>query len=247
MGTETEPVSYDGRPELRLTLDRSLTRTLSRCSRASQYLLRQTGFGKRPQPQILTPSRVPPDNEPPPYTLPAIQLPDGTYVMDSYQIADVIEAKYPSPPLRIDRDLVGRLRETMGPGVARLRPCFTAQGPKRWLSEASIEYWTRTRTARLGMPLDELEAQRGGRRAWEEAAPAFRAVTAMYREGANEGPFLAGKEVQFADFVWIAYLLFWRTIGEDDLFQELLKSTGDPELHLRLLTAAEPWSSRNDH
>jgi glutathione S-transferase len=167
--------------------------------------------------------------------------------MDSYTIADVIEEKYPNPPLPINQDIIARVRKTVAPGISRVRPCFTAQGPKTWLSGGCIDYWNRTRTERVGMPLDEFEAQKGGPKAWEEAAPHFTALTAIYKENGNEGPFLAGKEVQFADFIWIAYLLFWRSNGVPSGFENLLEATGDPEWHLRLLKAAEPWTARNDH
>jgi hypothetical protein len=167
--------------------------------------------------------------------------------MDSYNIVDVIEKEYPEPPLPVNQDVIQRLRKAMAPGVRRIGSCYIAQGPKVWLSEESIEYWNRTRTARAGMPLEDFEAARGGQPAWEEAEPAFRAVTAIYKENGNEGPFLAGKDVQFADFVWIGLLLFWRSNRVPGAFEELLKRTGDPDWHLRLLKAAEPWTARNDH
>lgn len=93
------------------------------------------------------------------------------------------------------------------------------------------------------MTLEELEKDLGGESAWTSAAPLLEELTGLLKE--NEGPFFEGTEVTYADFVWAAALLFFQTVG-GEVFQELLKASGDARPHLDLLEAVRPWSERRD-
>lgn len=89
------------------------------------------------------------------------------------------------------------------------------------------------------MPLDRLEKEKGGDRAWGEVEVAIREATALLKE--RDGPFFLGNTPSYADFVWGSILLFCRRLGED-CFEEALKRSGDGQVHLDLLAAVEPWS-----
>lgn len=73
------------------------------------------------------------------------------------------------------------------------------------------------------MSLDELEAQRGGEKAWEAARPGWDELESLMGEHkVDEGPFVLGSKVSYADFVVVAVLEGFRRIGED-LFERIVE------------------------
>lgn len=180
----------------------------------------------------------------PAYTIPTIRYTDGKYTRDSRDIADLIEKDHPSPSLHLESPYLAQLEDLMAQLMPAIRGHYIPLVPKRILNEASLEYWYRTREERLGMKLDSLEENEGGPQGWAKAEPLLHKVTGWLQE--NEGPFFAGKEVCYADFVWASVLIFFRRIGQDKLDQ-LLEASGSPETHEKLLAAVEPWAKRDDH
>lgn len=88
--------------------------------------------------------------------------------------------------------------------------------------ENSVAYFRAARAARFGMDLDELEATRGGEGAWEAAKPGLDELEVLMREHkVDEGPFVLGSKVSYADFVVVAVLEGFRRIGED-LFERIV-------------------------
>lgn len=179
------------------------------------------------------------------YTSPTIRYTDGRYIMDSKAIAQVVEKDHPSPPLHLDSPYLQKLEDLLAPQMMpALRGNYMPFIPKRILNEASVAYWYRTREDKVGMKLDVLEETEGGEPGFAKAEPLLRQVTGWLSE--KDGPFFMGSTVSYADFVWAAFLIFFRRIGPDK-FSHLLERTGDPSLHLGLLAAVEPWSKRDDH
>lgn len=73
------------------------------------------------------------------------------------------------------------------------------------------------------MDLDELEATKGGDGAWELAKPGLDELEELTREHkVDEGPFVLGSKVSYADFVVVAVLEGFRRIG-GDLFERILQ------------------------
>jgi glutathione S-transferase len=179
------------------------------------------------------------------YTSPTIQYTDGRYIMDSKAIAQTIDKDHPQPSLHLDSSYLTKLEEILPRLMPALSGHYIPTVPKRLLNEASVPYWYKTREAKFGMTLDELEKSQGGETGWSKAEPMLKQVTEALKENPL-GPFFAGKTVSYADFVWAGFLIFWRRIG-DDKFSEVLKRTGDPAVHEALLKAVEPWSERDDH
>ena len=171
-------------------------------------------------------------------------LPDGTYIRDSKAIAPIIEAKYPSPPLRLDSPLKERMMSLVIKFVTELQPVYVTQAPKKYLSDASIPFFKETRARDFGKPLEQIEAENPRDVAFAKAAPAFHEFTALLAEAG--GPFLEGKEVIYLDLVWAGFLLFFKGMG-DEIYEPFLEASGDRKVHERFLDAMSPWTQRNDH
>jgi glutathione S-transferase len=93
--------------------------------------------------------------------------------------------------------------------------------PRNLLRPTSIPLFNAARAARFGMPLDELEATKGGEQAWEAARPGLDALEALMGEWkVDEGPFVLGSRVSYADFVVVAVLEGFRRVGEE-LFERI--------------------------
>lgn len=139
----------------------------------------------------LKPFGIPP-NEPPAaaYASPAIRV-SGKYVMDSRNIADVLEEKYPSPPLHLDSPIVKQVEGLVPECIIPLRPVYIPRVPRSVLNPPSAEYFHRTRTEASGMDLSQLEKEKGGDSAWKAAEPKWKELGALLE--VEEGPFFMGK------------------------------------------------------
>ena len=111
--------------------------------------------------------------------------------MDSRKIADVLEKEYPSPPLHLDSPILKKVQELGPQCVEPLRPVFVPRVPRSVLNPPSVEYFTRTRVARLGMSLDQFEKEKGGDSAWKAAEPKWKELGKLLK--AEGGPFFMGK------------------------------------------------------
>ncbi|KAL6876827.1 hypothetical protein J3F83DRAFT_727218 [Trichoderma novae-zelandiae] len=190
---------------------------------------------------------LPPNETGRAYSIPAIQFPDGTYMMDSRKIAEAIDQKHPSPPVHLDTPIVERIEQLTLDAIKPLYPILMHKISQAILADKSYDYWVGQYTRELGMPLDEYERRLGGDKSWEAARPALSELTRLLvEEKQAEGPFFLGKEVGYADFVWVGGLVFVKRVDEG-VFRELLDRTGAREAHERLLEACEPWLRRNDY
>lgn len=183
---------------------------------------------------------LPPNPSKPTYTLPTIRLPDGTHMMDSKPIATALEEKYPSPPLHPDAPEVARIEELM---LALRPPMIGIVMPKilRTLcTPESEDTFRETRKQRFGMPLDQLERERGGEAQWEEATPVIQEMGKLLQEKEG-GPFVRGREVSYADFYLLGYLRMLERLGEGLLGRvvEIEPSFG------RLYDAGRVWIERD--
>ena len=109
------------------------------------------------------------------------------------------------------------------------------------LNPPSAEYFERTRQEKFGMPLAQLEREKGGESAFEEAEPGFKKVGEMLRE--KGGPFFLGETVSYADFIVVGALDFLRRVGEG-VFERVLGM--DPSLG-EVYEASKPWLERNNY
>lgn len=164
--------------------------------------------------------------------------------MDSRKIASTLETLHPAPSLHLDSPYLTRVEQTLAK-IERslLLLCYT-RIPVNVLNDASVEYWYSTRRERLGMTVQEYEDKHGGEAAYAGAEPHLKELTEMLKE--TEGPFFMGKEVSYADFTWVALLKFFKRVDEV-IFGEVLKRTGDQDVHTGLLDACAEWVERDDH
>lgn len=188
---------------------------------------------------------VPPNPEGKEYTIPGVIFEDGTWCQDSRKIAGIIEKAHPEPSVHLDSlyqtKIEGLLRQVIPPMV----PIIFPQVPRHILTEKSAPYFSEDRAKTFGAPLDQLERERGGDAAYQNAEPALKEVTALLREN-KDGPFFSGQKPIYADFIWIGFLIFIKRINEE-IYEETVKRTGDRAAHDNLMEAAAPWLARNDH
>ncbi|PTB37569.1 uncharacterized protein TrAFT101_005551 [Trichoderma asperellum] len=180
------------------------------------------------------------------YTIPIIQFPDGTYLMESGKIATAIENKYPSPTVHLDLPIVQRVDSLVDKCMPAMHPNLLYKFSQVVLSEKSYDYWVGAYTKKFGMPLDEYERQLGGEKSWAEALPAIIELTSLLKERQAEGPFFLGKDISYADFIWAGALMFVKRIDEN-VFQELLDRTGARDVHERFFEACAPWMKRDSY
>lgn len=170
-------------------------------------------------------------------------MPDGSYVMDSYKIAEILEEKYPSPSLVLNTPVQLRFRESLMQFMGKLQPIYVPRVATQLLGEESLEYFLTTRQEDVGMPLDDFKKQHGPG-AFERCEPFAREITALLNESSS-GPYFMGDTISYTDLMWAGILLFFKRLG-NEVYQEVLRATGEAEAHTRLLDALSPWTKRDD-
>jgi len=137
--------------------------------------------------------QIQPNDDGTPYTIPTIKIGPDEYVMDSLKIAADLERLHPSPPLHLDSPLLPKVQQLVMQVMVSLRGVVMPKIPRNLLNPPSAEYFDRTRSAKFGMSLPQLEKEIGGDGAWGGAEPAIKELGAMLR--AEGGPFVLGKTV----------------------------------------------------
>lgn len=175
------------------------------------------------------------------YTIPAVQLPDGTYMMDSREIATELEHRYPSPSLRLDspvlkkvEGLITRLREPLV-GV------FIPKVPAGLLNPPSAEYFERTRAERFGKSLSEMGRDSDKEKAWAQFEPLLKEMGDILK--AEGGPFALGKTVSYTDFVIVSLLQYSKRVDEA-IYERAVAI--EPSLRI-VYDASKQWLERDDH
>ena len=194
---------------------------------------------------LLTSDSIEPGTGNWPYTIPAIKFPDGTWAQDSRKIADLIEERYPERPVHLDSPYQARIEAAVPKTVMPLMAIAINQVPCRLLNQRSVDYWLVDRAKMVGCDVAQFEAEKGGEPAYVAAEAGLKDVTDMLKEN-PDGPFFGGKDLCYADFVWVGALYFFKRIGED-FYENIMKHTSDRKVHDDLLKAAEPWLKRGDH
>ena len=177
------------------------------------------------------------------FTLPAIRMPDGSYVMDSYKIAEIIEEKHPVPSIPLNQPIQFRFIEELKAFMGELTPIYVPGVAQRILGDPSLDFFYTSREQDVGMPLDDYGKQHGPG-AFDRAEPFIRKITELLKE-APSGPYFLGDTVSYTDFIWAAILLFFKCLGDEE-YQEVLRTSGDSDAHIAFLNALKPWTERND-
>ena len=169
------------------------------------------------------------------FTLPAIQMPDG-YVMDSYKIADIIEERHPEPSVPLSTPVQLRFIELMKGFMGALTPIYVPGVAQRLLGDESLDFFLASRQKDVGMSLADYGKQHSPG-AFDRAEPFARQITALLNETSSSGPYFLGDKISYTDFIWAAILLFFKCLGEEDYYPEVLKRSGDAEAHTKFWDA----------
>lgn len=171
-------------------------------------------------------------------------MPDGSYIMDSMKIAPALEKLQPEPSLHLDNGYVPRAQQALGKTMTGLQPIAIPRVPERLLNEASQSYFLETRAKRYGISLPEMaKSDRAGENAWKTAQPGLEELKSLLYEN-EDGPYLMGKQVGYADFIIAGFWVFAKRLGEEDIFGRLLKYD---EAFAKHYQACEKWLERDDH
>lgn len=166
------------------------------------------------------------DNSPSGWSIPAVRMPDGTYIMDSRKIADALEELKSEPSLRLNSGYVERTQKAVLDTHQALAPTVMPRVPELLLNPVSADYFRETRKKRFGMPLSELEkSPKAGEAAWESAGPTLQALVEMLNEH-NSGPFVLGEEPSYADLILAGYWAFIKRVDKNDIFERLMSYDG---------------------
>jgi len=169
-------------------------------------------------------------------------MPDGTYIMNSFKIAQVLEELYPTPSLPPTSPIQQKYFDVLSEAWNIMEPIKFSFVPRRLLNEVNYPYWRATRSENIGKPMSQAELDA----IFEAASPHMRPVTAMLKEKSGEGPFFMGDTITFTDAVHAGILIMMRRLG-DDVFHPFLKALGDKDVHLKFLETVKPWTERDDH
>ncbi|EXJ86590.1 hypothetical protein A1O3_03543 [Capronia epimyces CBS 606.96] len=189
---------------------------------------------------LLEKAGVPPNATGIKYTLPTIRLPDGRYVMESRKIADVLDAEYPEPSLRLDSPYQARIEALITALQPKIRPIFAPLIPKSYLNPVSQKYFVATREADIGMPLDKFHE--GADNAFNDTKPLIKQFGDLLDEHPG-GPFFLGSEVSYADFVVVGLVRMLEGIGWAEKFFAL---DGGQQIK-RQYHAAAKWLERDSY
>ncbi|KAF2733185.1 glutathione S-transferas-like protein [Polyplosphaeria fusca] len=177
------------------------------------------------------------------YTSPAVSFVDGknnTYVMDSWKIIKEVESRYPSPSLHLDDPIVVQVRDAIGGLMGPIRGVLVPKVPRYLLNERCVEYFERTREASLGKPLSQYEKDAGGEDAWQKAEPPAKDIAQLLKK--QGGPFFRGKEVSYADVIFVSFLQFMKRL-DSEIFERYLAF--DPAFS-EIYNASKQWLVKED-
>ncbi|RMD44799.1 hypothetical protein DV735_g383, partial [Chaetothyriales sp. CBS 134920] len=182
------------------------------------------------------------------YSIPALTLPSGKTIQDSWPIAQELERLYPSPPLQLDSPYISKVGDIITDIATALNPVWVPALPKKLLNPPSAEYFVRTRSEKFGIDLNTWAEREGGDKAWAKAAPHLGRLVALLQEH-PDGPFIEGKTVTYADFVLVGFLRFLERL--DALWHALDVSesakAGGRKTVEDLYFASAEWLKRDDH
>ena len=175
------------------------------------------------------------------YTVPAVRLPNGKYVMDTKHILPELEKLQPEPSLHLDSEYVPRLlvilRGVWGSLIKLILPQTAVA-----LNPPSRDFFEPSRGEHLGVPLETLRNDtKVAEQAWEDVRPHIKALVELLKE--NDGDFVGGKELGYPDLYLIGMWQHIKKVSREDMYKKLMEEKAI-EKHNK---ACEKWTERNDH
>ncbi|KAF9872557.1 putative glutathione s-transferase [Colletotrichum karsti] len=157
------------------------------------------------------------------FTVPTIKLPDGLMVTDSAVIASRLEGIYPSPALHLDLELQAQVDRVVHMTCMPLFAIYMPQVARELIDKATVPAFSKSREKRFGMTLEELETSKGAEKAWVAAESGFAAMKEILTSHKkDEGPFIRGSQVCYADFALVAVFEAFKRVG-NGMFERALE------------------------
>lgn len=160
-------------------------------------------------------------------------MPDGTFVVESNNCAEALEAKYPDPTLHLEAQLHRHIMSKVDEATQYVLPLGLPTLVNECLPERSAKFFSEDREKRFGISLDDLANLKGEELFSAAEAPGGileQLKDELHKHKKDDGPFVLGSQVSYGDFI-IASLfeslarvvprLYERVIGYDDSFKKL--------------------------
>jgi len=175
------------------------------------------------------------------YSIPAMRISGGDYIMDSLAIAKAVDHLKPQPSLHLNSGYVELAQAALGKTLMPLRFVAMPRVPTMLLTDKSRGYFEETREKSFGKPLSEVAKSDEAKNAWTNAQPGVEELQALLNEH-QEGPYLMGTTPSYADFILAGLWRFLELLDKDgDLFGHLMKQD---ESFMKHYQACKQWMER---
>lgn len=177
------------------------------------------------------------------YWCPAVRMPDGTYIMESHNIALALESLHPDPTLHVSSPNTEQAIAVIDNIVKCVAPAYLYRLPDNNFSPESKEWYHRQRAKLFGASLyqvPELEPF-SGERPWQNVDGGFQDLIKLLEKDVS-GPFVAGNVPSYADFVIGGFWDFLHLVDrEGDVYGRVMKMNPSFPEHEN---ACKPWFAR---
>ena len=153
------------------------------------------------------------------YTLPVIHDPStGTFLADSFLIAEYLDETYPNTPSVFPhgtKSLQHAFQFSFGQTFGFIRLLIFPDVLAKLGTQRSEEYFRRTKGISLGRPIEALVGAEKAEN-WAKFRDAMSQIDESLAKTDSKGPFVMGDTVSWADFFTSGYLMYFKNIwGED--------------------------------
>jgi len=154
------------------------------------------------------------------YTLPAIHDPStGTYLADSFLIAQYLDKTYPDTPPILPSDSIGLQVAFEEQFMSALVPLwqFITVHSIGLLTPRGQEYGRRSKEMQFGKRLEDMEPKgEDAEREWEVLRNALGKIDGYYAKVEGSGPFILGPSISWGDIVVVSAMIWIRlSFGEE--------------------------------
>lgn len=174
--------------------------------------------------------------------MPIVKFTDGSYIMGSNDIVQRLESEHPQPALPLETELYAALGAANMKVVEPLWGVLMARARQHIVSAGSEEWFKKDREGRLGAPEEVYGSEQAVAQALKAAEPGQAEVAAFLKQcKRDDGPFLRGSQVSYADFGLAGWVEMARLVGDDFYQKCVVEIPGMQEVR----QACQPYFERN--
>ena len=187
------------------------------------------------------------------YTAPVVRFLDGSYIMESSDIAKKLEATHPEPSLRLDDALQEQAQDVFNQVIfpmaafifSRVHHVIITDEEKDWFRE-DRERRARAMLGRDRITLEEWDQEAGGVDAFKNLGPGMEQLAKFLKEHKqDDGPFILGSKPCYTDLIIAGLIEAYRRIGAaEGAFDKFTTSVPGLAEHYE---ACRPWLKRNNY